>query len=193
LRTSRASPPRRLHEALGRQKGHPKMRVSGQVRARLKRAKAINSGGDLNDSTVTLCLYSPTINISKLSATLGCVPSHALAKAQMRHPPHGSGPSPVGLWLLEAPKPLRFEEKLRYLLGATPKRTSTWRRLSKSHDVQLRCGIFLHSWNEGFDLPADMLAEIGARGWKLGVSIYSAEGNEIVEAFLTKTPQARGR
>jgi hypothetical protein len=169
------------------------MRVSSQARARLKRAKTINSGGDLNDSTITLCLYSPTIDISKLNATLGCGPSHALAKGQLRHPPQGSGPAPVGLWFLEAPKPLGFEEKLRYLLDATPKRVSTWRRLTKNHDVQLRCGIFLHSWNEGFDLPAHMLAEIGARGWKLGVSIYSAEGDEIVEAFLTKAPQAPGR
>ena len=169
------------------------MRVSNQTRAILRRVKALNIGGDLQDSRATLCLYSPKLNVAKVTASLRCAPTNALAKGQLRHPPHGCGPSPVGRWFLEAPRPLGFVEKLQYLLDATPKTVTTWRRLVKNHDVQLRCGIFLHSWNEGFELPAHMVAEIGARGWKLGLDIYSAEGHEILAAFLRKGRKARSR
>ena len=167
------------------------MTMSVQMRARLRSAKTVSAGGDLRDSKVSLCLYSPTIDIPRLTATLGCAPTHALAKGQLRQPPHGRGPSPIGIWCLEAPKRLGFVRKVQFLLAATPSVQRTWRRLAKSHDVQLRCGIFLRSWNEGFELPAQMMAEIGARGWKFGAAIYSAEGDEIVEAFLTKPRKAR--
>jgi hypothetical protein len=169
------------------------MRLSSETRARLRRVKTLNTGGGLRECKVALFMYSPSIDIPQLTKVLGCAPTHAVAKGQLRHPPHGSGPSPVGLWSLEAPKALGFVEKIQYLLEATPKKLTTWRRLSKSHDVRLNCGIFLHSWNEGFDVPAHTVAEIGARGWKLGVDIYSAEGDEIINAFLSRPPRARGQ
>lgn len=94
---------------------------------------------------------------------------------------------------MDAPGRLRFEKKIRYLLDVTTSDLKTWRRIAKTHDVQLRCAIFLHSWNEGFDLPADAVAEIGARLWKFGLSAYSAEGDEIVEAFLSDATRKRER
>ena len=169
------------------------MKVTPEIRQRLSRAKTLNSGAPLNDSKVTLALYSPHIDVAKLTSLLGCAPTHAVLKGQVRHPPHGSGPAPVGHWFLEAPKSLSFEAKILYLLKATPSNTALWRRIAKSHDVQLRCAVFLHAWNEGFDLPIETVAAIGARRWKFGVAIYSAEGDEIVEAFLANAPRSRGR
>ncbi len=160
------------------------MRVSSRTRARLRRAKALSVGGGLKDTAVNLVLYSPELDVAKVTAALGCEPTYAISKGQIRHRPHGSGPAPIGLWDLEAPKPLGFEAKIQYILDATPKATRIWRRLAKDHDIQLRCGIFLRSWSEGFELPAQMVADMGARGWKIGCSLYSAEGNEIVEAFF---------
>jgi hypothetical protein len=160
------------------------MRVSGRTRARLRRAKALSVGGELKDTDVSLVLYSPKLDVAKVTASLRCEPTYAISKGQIRHRPHGSGPAPIGHWDLEAPKPLGFGAKIQYILDATPKATSIWRRLAKGHDIQLRCVIFLRSWNEGFELPAQMVADIGARGWKIDCGLYSAEGNEIVEALL---------
>jgi len=169
------------------------MKVSAETRTRLGRAKSINSGGELKDSSVTLTLYSPDINLPKLTALLGCKPTYSQVKGELRHPPHGSGPAPVGMWMLEAPKSRRFEDKIQYLLDATPSKRSIWRRLSTTHQVRLTCGIFMHAWNEGFELPVRAVAELGSREWKLGVDIYSAEGHEIVDAFLSKQSLKRAR
>ncbi len=167
------------------------MRITKEIRERLRSAKAINSGGALNDSKVSLSLYSEHINIAALTALLGCEPTHSQVKGQIRRPPHGKGPAKLGHWFLDAPKPLRFEQKVRYLLDATPSSSATWRLIARNHDVQLRCAVFMHCFNEGFELPPQTVAEIGKRKWKFLVDIYGAEGSEVLEAFLAPASQAR--
>jgi hypothetical protein len=164
----------------------PRMRITPEIRKRIAKAKFIASGGELKDSNVSLYIYSPELDVAKVTKLVGCRPSHAHAKGAIRRPPHGSGPAPIGLWCRDAPNGLRFEEKIRYVLDITTSRVATWRRLAKTHDVQLRCGIFMHAWCEGFHLPEQTMVALGARQWKLDVAIYSAEGEEIVDAFLAK-------
>jgi hypothetical protein len=169
------------------------MRTSKAIRARLRAAKTLSSGGELKDSKVSLCIYSEHIDIAKLTALIGRKPTHAQVKGQIRRPPHGRGPATLGHWFLAAPQRLGFEDKVQYLLDATPNSSAIWRRIEKAHDVQLRCGVFMHSFNEGFELPAETAAQIGKRKWKLLVDIYGAEGAEVLEAFLKPAIQARGR
>jgi len=162
------------------------MRITPEIRKRIAKAKVIASGGALKDSRVSLVIYSPDLEVANVTRLVGCRPSRAHAKGFIRRPPHGSGPAPIGLWCRNAPNGLRFEDKIRYLLNVTTSRVATWRRLAKTHDVQLRCGIFMHAWCEGFQLPEQTMVALGARKWKLGVSLYSAEGHEIVDAFFKK-------
>lgn len=167
------------------------MKVTRRIQARLKGAKALSVGGGVNDSTASLCIYSSSIDLRRLTTQVGCEPTHAHRKGEAPVP--GGSPSRVGLWAVDAPGRLRFDKKIRYLLDVTTSDLKTWRRLAKRHDVQLRCTIFLHSWNEGFELPADTVAEMGARLWKFGLSAYSAEGDEIVGAFLSDAMKKRER
>jgi hypothetical protein len=166
--------------------------ISSKGRARLSKAQTIRAGGDLNDSQVSLCVYSPSIDIARITSLLGCAPTRAHEKGQLSRP-KSTMPSRIGLWALDAPSSLRFEEKIQYLLAATAKQPTIWKRLAAGHDVQLRCAIFLHSWNEGFELAAETVAELGKRGWKFSLVAYSAEGDEIVDALLTKSPRKQGR
>ena len=91
---------------------------------------------------------------------------------------------PTGLWYLEPPKNLLFPEKNSYLITKTTPIRSICDKLASTHNIQLRCAVFLHSWNEGFEIPSDIIAEIGNRHWKLEFGLYSAEGEEIIEYFL---------
>jgi len=90
--------------------------------------------------------------------------------------------------VLVAPESLSFTDKLTYLLDKTTHNYQTWDSLALSYDIQLRCSVFLHSWCDGFDIPASVISDIGKRHWKFGISMYSAEGDEIIEAFLKKKP-----
>ena len=142
-------------------------------------------GGAIGDSLVELVLYAADIDLGAVTAALGCSPSSALTRGQQvgRRPP-----APIGHWSLEAPRDLRFEEKVAFLLSATTPDPQVWQRLSQAHSVQLRCAAFLGSWSEGFALPAAVIAELGARGWSFSLAMYSAEGEEILDAFLSGEP-----
>ncbi len=151
--------------------------------APLKMAEEIEVGGEAADSTATLCIYADDIDLQAISSALRASPTDAHRRGEVvgRRPP-----ASVGLWSLEAPRHLKFSEKLQYLVHETISDAEVWERLVADHRIELRCAIFLHSWNEGFDVPADLMAQIAQRHWQFGLSLYSAEGNEIVDAFLRK-------
>ena len=155
---------------------------------RLSHAEELHVGGLPTDSIANLCIYSENIDIQALSALIGCEPSEAHQKGDVikKRPP-----ASVGLWCLEPPKNLSFPEKLSYLVGTTTSNRDVWDKLASSHRLQLRCAVFLHSWNEGFDIPAEIIAEIGNRHWEYLFSMYSAEGAEILEAFLKGNEKAK--
>ena len=150
---------------------------------RLKGVETINVGGPANDSRASLCIYSDDIDIDTISRLLECEPTKAHRRGDMVGKSKTT-PAKIGLWSLDAPSELSFENKLGYLISSTTPKRKAWDELATNHKIWLRCAIFLHSWTEGFGLPAKLIAEIGHRHWEFGLSMYSAEGNEIVDAFL---------
>ena len=150
---------------------------------KIGKAKALAVGGPVADSEVSLCLYADAIDLESISSLLGAKPTQAVRRGDVIG---RRRPARIGIWSLDAPKELTFEEKIEHLLRSTTKKRSTWDALAASHSIQLRCVLYLHSWTEGFDLPADILADIGGRHWQFGLAVYSAEGDEILEAFLSK-------
>ena len=142
-------------------------------------------GGAVRDSLVELVLYATDIDLDAITAAVGCLPSSALLRGQQvgRRPP-----APIGHWSLEAPNDLRFEEKVVFLLSATTADPHTWQQLAQAHKVQLSCAVFLSSWTEGIELPAAVVADLGRRQWALSLAMYSAEGEEVLDAFLSGQP-----
>jgi hypothetical protein len=134
-----------------------------------------------------LCLYHENINIPKITQLLKCEPTEAHKKGDMIGK-RKTSPAPVGLWSLQAPREAPFLNQIKYLLDNTTTNKEIWDDLHKSHNIQLRCSAFLHSWTDGFDIPRDVLTEIAKRHWLFGFSFYSAEGDEIVDSFLKRDP-----
>lgn len=141
-------------------------------------------GGFPSDSRATLCIYADEIDLSSLTTSIGCQPTRARRKGEKDNDRPKVPPAPIGQWFLEAPQELAFVEKIKFLLEATTSDTGVWYEIRQTHDIQLRCVISLHSWNEGFSLLPEVLAEMGNRCWAILLSMYSAEGDEIVAAFL---------
>lgn len=157
-----------------------------------KRFASVDSlyvGGFPSDSRATLSIYTDDIDVSSLTASIGCQPTKARHKGERYKDRPKVPPAPIGQWFLEAPQELEFVEKIKFLLEATTSGTEIWHEIRQTHDIQLRCVISLHSWNEGFSLLPEVMLEMGNRCWEFSLSMYSAEGDEIVAAFL-KGPDA---
>jgi hypothetical protein len=155
---------------------------------KLLKVDSINVGGKTTDSTATLILYENNndINITEITSLVGCDPTEAHRKGDIYNPGRKNIIAKIGLWKLDAPKELDFVMQVKYLLNKTISNKNIWRDLSKIYDIQLRCAIFLHSWTEGFEWGNEIINEIAKRHWKFLLSLYSADGDEIVDAFLNK-------
>lgn len=156
-----------------------------ELKERLNKAEYINLDAPDTKTIASLCLYAEEINIDAISSALGCNPTGYHRRGDKVKP--SSPPSQIGLWELEAPDNLiSLPDKISYLLEKTTSNKSIWDDLASRHSIQLRFAIFLNSWTDGFEIPAERLAEIGIRHWLMGFSVYSAKGDEIVESFLQK-------
>ena len=52
-----------------------------------------------------------------------------------------------------------------------------WSVLGGQHDVQIRLGLRMSGWNEGFQISRELVARISVLGAALNFDIY-ADGNE---------------
>lgn len=156
----------------------------------LKSAPCLNLAAPDTMTTATLCIHARDLNIGDLTSLLGIEPTSAHVRGDKVKP--GSPPASEGTWLLEAPGNLTLAEKLSYLLETTTADQAVWDDLAASHRLRLNCAVFLHTWTDGFEVPAAVMEQIGRRHWGFGISAYSAEGEEIARAFLKK-PDSRAR
>jgi hypothetical protein len=149
-------------------------------------ADALNVGGSPRDSQATLCIYADDLDPEVVTAIVNCAPSMARRKGESYPERPKIRPAAVGQWFLEAPNELSFNDKIRFLLDATSNDGNVWHDLAESHRLELRAVIFLRSWTEGFELPNGTVAEIALRKWSFSLSMYSADGEEVLDAFLRR-------
>jgi hypothetical protein len=149
---------------------------------RLSNVNSINLAAPDTETDASLCIYSENIDIPAISELLGCNPTHCHVRGDKHK--LNSPPAKLGAWLLDAPDNLSFLEKINYLIETTTSDHNIWDKLVTSNRIELRCAVFLRSWTDGFTFPPTLLEEMGKRHWQFGISVYSADGDEIVNAFL---------
>jgi hypothetical protein len=160
------------------------MDISETDRKRLEEAQAFSLDGDVGDCDATLCIYADDLDPESVTRLVGCEPTRSRRKGERDPARPKILPARVGQWFLEAPRELAIADKIDFLLNSTTDDLTAWSRLAETHDLQLRIAIYLHSWNEEAYVLNPTLARVAERGWWLSLSIYSAEGNEILDTFL---------
>jgi hypothetical protein len=163
------------------------MDIDNTIRDRLADAEALDVGGTPTDSQATLCIHADDLDPDFVTKIVKCSPTKARRKGDRYGDRPKIRPAPIGQWFLEAPDDLSFVDKIEFLLNSTTDAEDEWRRLADSHSLELRAAVFLRSWTEGFELSSDTLARISRRKWSFSLSMYSAEGEEIVDAFFGRS------
>jgi len=155
-----------------------------EMQERLKGVASLSLDGPPADFSASLNLYADDIDLDQLTELIGNQPTYSQRRGQLIGK-RRQRPAPIGLWSLAAPRDLEFLAQLEYLLDATPSAPTIWQDLVQTHRIALSCTMALHTWTRGFELPCHILAEIGRRHWDFGLSVYGAEGGEVLEAFLS--------
>ena len=109
----------------------------------------------ISRSTITLRIFGVDLDPEELSQLLGCAPSAAAKTGDVNpRPLGGSRIVREGYWRLEYSESdaADLEEKVEGLLGKLTSDVAVWRRITGQYKVDIFCGLFLDSWNEGFGL-----------------------------------------
>jgi len=82
----------------------------------------------------------------------------------------------TGMWWLEAQtrEPEDLSGQIDEILGKLTKDSDVWAELRRSFSVDLFCGLFMGSGNDGISLSPEHLKALGERGIELALDIYDS-------------------
>ncbi|QPH54904.1 DUF4279 domain-containing protein [Pontivivens ytuae] len=132
----------------------------------------------LETTTVALRLWGNDLDPYAVTALLGCAPSRARRKGDVRRS-RVTGQDYVaktGSWQLMAPDRADgdLDRQAAEVLGKVTSDLSVWRILNERYRCDLFCGFFMGSGNDMVRLSAATSRMVGARGLELVFDIYDA-------------------
>jgi hypothetical protein len=69
--------------------------------------------------------------------------------------------------------PRTFLGQISEILGKLPQDPDVWRRLGAKYRIDLFCGVFMGSTNDGLSFPGDLLKLLCERSIALNLDIYA--------------------
>lgn len=128
-------------------------------------------------SRVTLRIFGDDLVPDEVTALMGCTPDSAYAKGAIRIGPK-TGRQHVektGRWSLQASRrePEDIPGQISEILDKLSQDLDVWRRLGTRYQIDLFCGVFMRSTNDGLEFPSASLAALCERGIALNLDIYA--------------------
>ncbi len=148
-------------------------------------APFLSFGGSIDEFVVSLSLYGDDLDPDAVTEALGIQPTRSFRKGDRRHP-ESTYRVPIGSWSLSMRgfAPEEIEAKIMEVLDSFPSDLTAWRHLCETYKPALRLGLFLDTWNRGFDLSPRLLARLANFGVSLVLDIYGpATGVELSDSF----------
>jgi hypothetical protein len=127
-------------------------------------------------SIVTFRLFGDDLIPAEVTGVLGCEPSESYAKGEVRIGSKSGNRyvEKTGRWKLCATdrSPEDVPAQIREILGNLTQDMAVWEALKKRYTLDMFCGIFMASSNDGLEFPPDVLEMLATRGIALALDIY---------------------
>ena len=134
--------------------------------------------GSLDRSVATLRIFGDDLIPEDVSKLLGAEPSKSFRKGaeEVGIVTGNIRIHKTGSWRLsvERRNPEDLDAQIFEILNQLSQDLSIWHGLCSSYKIDLFCGIFMASGNDGLTLSPDALLALGSRGIKLELDIYDA-------------------
>ena len=134
--------------------------------------------GVVSRSVAALRFFGDDLVPEDISALLGATPTAAFAKGQeiVGHKTGTVRIAKTGSWRLCASdrEPEDLEGQVFELLDQLNQDVAVWATLSSRYQLDLFCGIFMGSSNDGLLLSPKVSLALGLRGISLALDIYDA-------------------
>ncbi len=129
----------------------------------------------LERSVATLRIMGDDLVPDEVTRLLGTLPTSAYARGEPL--PSGVTTRKLGTWRLRAQetKPEDLDGQVLELLGQVTSDIAVWDALTTRFRVDLFCGWFMGSENEGVEIAPQTMLALGQRGIKLSLDIYGCD------------------
>jgi hypothetical protein len=144
--------------------------------------------GEIDYSTAALRVFGDELIPDQITKLLGCVPTRSQTKGDVRVLKSGKTiVAKYGSWVFHVVdrKPEDLDCQIEEMFGKMADDLECWRGLSAKYDVNLFCGLFMGSSNDGLSLSPKLLLLLGQRGVELQFDIYQPSENDLPEATLS--------
>lgn len=133
----------------------------------------------IHQSVASLRLFGDSLVPDEISHLLGCEPTESYVKGQViiGSVSKREFVKKTGMWCLDAPdrEPEDLDGQITELLSQTTQQIEVWVGLAERFEVDLFCGLFMDSRNEGLDLSPSSLLALAERRIRIGLDIYAPE------------------
>jgi uncharacterized protein YchJ len=126
----------------------------------------------LSKSVASLRIFGDTLDPDKITRILGCSPTDAHVKGQIRYK---TTVYRTGGWILESTdqEPANLDAQVAELLGRVNNGLEVWSAVSRDYTIDLFCGFFMDVTNEDVGISAETMKLLSERGIRLCASIYA--------------------
>ena len=137
---------------------------------------AVVLGGPISRLSVSVRASGDTLDPDELTRLFGVEPSFAARKGDRVQRGNRTVTQRVGIWtyrLTEESSPeWELDDAIVTLLARLPDDLAVWRELERRYNLDVFCGLFMGSENQGAGLDPSTLRLLGERGLTLELAIY---------------------
>jgi hypothetical protein len=137
--------------------------------------------GIIRRSEVTLRIFGDELQPSEISRILGREPSQAREKGEVVKYPSGRERTfACGSWFLtgESAEPEDLDGQIKWLVAQMTDDLEVWKTVTSAYDVDMFCGVFMQSGNDGLSISAETMLALGSRGIELDLEIYRPDDED---------------
>lgn len=134
--------------------------------------------GELSESAACLRLFGDDLIPDEITALLGREPTRSDIKGEPRHTPYLLPDqvllSRTGSWRLDFKRrrPGDLDGQIAEILDPLTKDLEIWKELSQKYRMDMFCGLWLESYNEGIGLSVETLKLLSDRYIFIDFDIY---------------------
>jgi len=141
-------------------------------------------------------VFGDDLKPEEVTALLGCAPTEGWTKGESQS--YKSGRSITrksGAWYLKAPatEPEDFNGQVAHIFAQTTVDLDAWKLLCAKYQVDLFCGWFMSTSNDGVSVSVATLRALAERGVELSLDIYDpTKGDATAQPTIQADRTASG-
>jgi hypothetical protein len=131
--------------------------------------------GIIRQSAASLRIFGDELQPAEIARMLRCEPTQARVKGEVIKYPSGRERTiTCGSWQLSAERvePEDLNGQIKWLIAKMTDDLGVWQALVSTYDVDMFCGAFMQSGNDGLSISAESMLALGTRGIRLDLDIY---------------------